>query len=172
MLKSHMLILNFVCRLCALEKKVFVENGDMPETVLEMKAKVEELKQKLEVIYMSTNVCIHVRAHTHTHTHEYTHIHTHTSTHTYTHTYTYTHAYTHTHIHTHTNTYTRVHTHEYIHIHFHQTITILENSKLRSKGRNLFFNDTLNTFYFLLHCNGHMVHGLLFLNSSKVFVFI
>ena len=50
MLKSHMLTLNFVCRLCALEKKVFVENGDMPETVLEMKAKVEELKQKLEVI--------------------------------------------------------------------------------------------------------------------------
>ncbi|XP_041378478.1 high affinity cGMP-specific 3',5'-cyclic phosphodiesterase 9A-like [Gigantopelta aegis] len=35
-------------RLCALEKKVFVDNGDMPETVVEMKAKVEELKQKLE----------------------------------------------------------------------------------------------------------------------------
>lgn len=51
-------------RLTKLEKKVFVENGEMPSLVLELQKKVEDFKDKLQVVwvfykkmYLCTTAC-------------------------------------------------------------------------------------------------------------------
>lgn len=40
----------FLCRLGKLEKKVFVENGEMPPLVQDLQNKVEHFKEKLQVL--------------------------------------------------------------------------------------------------------------------------
>ena len=39
-----------LCRLGKLEKKVFVENGEMPPLVQDLQNKVEHFKEKLQVL--------------------------------------------------------------------------------------------------------------------------
>ena len=45
-------------RLTKLEKKVYVENGEMPSLVLELQNKVEDFKDKLQVVWIFTRKCI------------------------------------------------------------------------------------------------------------------
>lgn len=48
----HLIMNNifFLCRLGKLEKKVFVENGEMPPLVQDLQNKVEHFKEKLQVL--------------------------------------------------------------------------------------------------------------------------